>query len=161
MRRFAVTASLALALWAPAVFAQAGVYTDDLSKCLVRSSSTDDQVALASWVFAAMSLHPSVSAYVSMSDARRDTINRQAGKLMMRLITVDCRKETTTALKYEGAATMEAAFGVLGQVAMRDLMTDPKVGQDMASLGKYLDPAALTALAKEAGITTQFGAPAK
>ena len=38
--------------------ASAGVFADELSKCLVKSSSTDDRVLLVQWMFGALSLHP-------------------------------------------------------------------------------------------------------
>ena len=33
--------------------AWAGVYTDDLSKCLVDGTTTDDRTALVKWIFTA------------------------------------------------------------------------------------------------------------
>jgi hypothetical protein len=152
MRRLAAVLTLFVAALGPASFAHAGVYSDDLAKCVVRSSSDSDQQAFVVWIFIAMSQHPAIKSYSNVTDAQRDAANRQTGKLMERLLTVDCRKETVAALKYEGASGLEAAFNVLGQVAARGLFSDPKVAEGMAGLASSVDDAKIAELFKEAGI---------
>lgn len=130
--------------------ASAGAYTDDLSKCLVRSAGPADQTALIVWMFAAMSVHPDIQTYGKMTVTERQAVTKRASLIMQRLMTVDCHKETVAALKYEGNSAIEAAFGVLGGVAMKGLMGDPKVTAAMADLGTYYDSAAFEALGVEA-----------
>lgn len=151
MRRLMMSFAAAAAVLAPGL-AHAGIYTDEMSKCLVRSATPQDQSDLVVWVFAAMSAHPSVKTYSSMTEAQRVAITKKASGLMERLLITSCRKETVEALKYEGSTAIEQSFGVLGQVAMRGLMGDPAVAQNFATLGEYIDPAKFEALAKEAGI---------
>ncbi len=151
MRRLLLSFAAAVAVCAPGL-AHAGVYTDEMSKCLVRSATPQDQSDLVVWVFAAMSAHPSVKTYASMSETQREGITRKASALMERLLITSCRKETVEALKYEGSSAIEQSFGVLGQVAMRGLMGDPAVSQNFAKLGEYVDASKFEALAKEAGI---------
>ena len=151
MRRMMMFAAVVGAMAVPGL-ASAGVYGDDMSKCLVRSTSTEDQTQLVTWVFAAISAHPAVRAMSNLSEAQRQDYTRKAGALMQRLMTVDCRKETVAALKYEGPGAIGPAFGLLGQTAMRGLMSDPSVNKGMAALGDNIDEAAFAAMAKEAGI---------
>lgn len=132
--------------------AQAGVYTDDLSKCLVKSSTVSDQTDLVTWVFVAMTVHPAVQRYSSVTDEQRTASDKTAAALLQRLLTQDCRKEAVEALKYEGQSSIESSFSVLGQVAMRGLMSDPKVAQSMGGLAKFIDNSKFEALAKEAGL---------
>lgn len=153
MYRLAAAVAALLALGAPASFAQAGVYSDDLAKCLVKSSSPADQATLVVWVFAAVSAHPAVQPYAKVTDAQRDDVNKQGAKLFERLLTVDCRAETVAALKYEGPSSMESSFRVLGEVAMRSLMSEPKVQASISGLGRDVDQSKIDALAKEAGLS--------
>lgn len=147
MRRFLAAAAALLAL---ANGAGAGVYSDDMGKCLVKSSSAEDQVILVKWVFAAMSEHPAVKPMTKLTADEREGYNRQAAALMQRLMTIDCRKETVAALKYEGFSAIETAFSLLGEVAMRGLMTDPQVQKGMEGLGKAMDEKAFKELTNEA-----------
>jgi hypothetical protein len=138
------------------ISAQAGVYTDDLSKCLVKATSTNDRVVLVRWMFATLALHPAVRSFVSVPDAQRDTATKAAAGLFTRLLTADCRKESVNALKYEGVAAIGASFQVLGQVASRDLMSDPNVAKGMRQLGADIDSdQKLKDLLKDAGIATK------
>lgn len=151
MIRAAAAMMLVLALWAPASLARAGIYTDDLAKCLVKSASANDQAALVIWIFSAMGAHPKVQAYSNMTDAQRDAATKTAAQLMQRLVTVDCRTASLDAIKFEGPSALEAGFKVLGEVAMRGLMGDSTVAAGMARLGDHVDHASIEALFKEAG----------
>lgn len=111
-RRFAA-AAFAISLGAAGA-AQAGIYGDDLSKCLVRSSTPADQTTFVAWAFGAMSAHPAVRQYSNFTDAQRTELSKTVGKLFERLLTVDCHAETVAALKYEGAQGMEQSFSILG-----------------------------------------------
>ncbi len=153
MRRLITCAALAGALAVPSL-ASAGVYADDMSKCLVRSTNEADQTQLVGWLFAAISSHPSVKPMTNLTDAQRDAAVQRAGSLMQRLMLVDCRKQTVDALKYEGTGSIGQAFGVLGQAAMRGLMSDPGVAEGMAGLGKAIDEAKFAEMLKEAGISS-------
>jgi hypothetical protein len=144
--------------------ASAGIYTDDLSKCLVKSANPDDQILLVQWMFSAFSLHPAVEPLVTLSPQQRDLLNRKSAELLQRLLLEDCRNETVAALKYEGPGAMEAGFKTLGEVAGRGLMTDPRVAQALQGLASYLDRDKLNELARAAGLlqqTAPAGAPAK
>jgi hypothetical protein len=152
MKHQFAAAALALALAAPAAGAHAAVYTDDLAKCIVNSSTPADQTKLVVWLFSAISVHPAVKAYANFTPAQREAIAQDAAGLMQRLLTSDCRAQTVAALKYEGLDSIGPAFGVLGQVAMRGLMTDPQVAAGLQGLGDRMDAAKLRAVGKEAGL---------
>jgi hypothetical protein len=47
---------------------------------------------------------------------------------------------------------IETSFSVLGEVAMRELTTDPKVASEFEQFGNMVDAAKLEALFKEAGL---------
>jgi len=162
MRKIARIALAATAL--AAVFAgpaSAGVFADDLSKCLVAKTSTDDQTAFVQWIFSAIALHPAVQPLSNIPQSKRDELDSKAGQLMMRLMTVDCRPQLVSALKYEGSNTIEIAFGVLGKVAMKGLMAHPAVNKGMEALGNGLDSAKLQEVFKEAGVPAEAPPPAK
>jgi hypothetical protein len=138
MNKLAASALALLALSA-APAAHAGVYGDDLGRCLVASTSDTDKSALVKWMFAAMSLNKEVAQYVNMPADVRERINDDAAKLYMRLLTVSCRKQTHDAFKYEGAAAISTAFNLLGQVAAKGLFEDPAVNAGMEELTRHID----------------------
>ena len=126
----------------------AGPYTNDLSKCLVESTSIRDRIDLVKWMFSAASLHPAVSSIASVSEEQLDAANKSVADLVMKLLTESCRQEAEKALKYEGEATFQASFQVLGQVAGQELFASPEVAAAMSGLGKHLDEEKLKSLTK-------------
>lgn len=126
----------------------AGVYTDALSKCLVESTSVKDRNDLVRWMFSAASMHPAVKEIVNVTPEMLEKSNKRMGELMNNLLTVSCKKETGEALKFEGNSTMEASFAVLGQVAGREMFSNPDVAAGMASLEKYVDSEAIQKLSQ-------------
>jgi hypothetical protein len=144
-----ISAVVASLIASPAI---AGIYADELSKCLVRSSSSDDRVVLIQWMFAAFSLHPAVQPIVSVNPEQRDVINKKTATVFSRLLAEDCRKETIDALKYEGDAAIGTAFRVLGEAASRDLMSEPHVAKGLGELvGQLANDQKFKDLIKDAG----------
>lgn len=146
------TALAALGLLSAAPSASAGVYADDMARCLIKSSSADDQIVLVRWMFSTMTLHPAVGDLANISDQQRQEMSNKAAALFERLITVDCHAESVAALKYEGVAAFGSSFNTLGQIAARGLMTDPHVTQALSGLGAVVNGDRLRALMAEAGM---------
>ena len=142
----ALTALLALTLLGGRV--SAGIYADELAKCLVASTSPKDQTNLVRWIFSAAALHPDVASISSVTPEERTGMTKSVAQLFQRLLTDSCQKEFATAMQNEGAMVLESSFGVLGQVAMRSLMTHEEVAKGMGELEQFLDSAALEAAAK-------------
>jgi hypothetical protein len=126
--------------------ALAGLYTDDLSRCLVENTSAADKITLVQWIVVAISQHPAVSSLNKATDADIDKTNAAVGALLMRLLTDTCVEKSKKAIQYEGAAAIQSSFMVLGQVAAADLFADSSVKKVMAGLGKYVDEKKLQAL---------------
>ena len=140
MRRIGILVAISLSLSvvssAPVV---AGVYSDELAKCLVRETTDADRTFLVKWIFASASVHPAVKSISSVSDADRTALNKTVAKLVERLLTESCKNETQNSLKYEGPTALQPSFEVLGAVAGRGLLSDPAVFKSMTEFASYLD----------------------
>lgn len=130
----------------------AGVYADDLSKCLVKSASDGDKSTLTQFIFAAMSDDPTVKDMSSVVPAQRTALVTKYVEIVQRLMFVDCRREATDALKYEGRGVIEQSFSLLGQVAMRQLMSGPGFQRVTKDVAAHMDKDRWLALLKEGGI---------
>ena len=149
MNRFARLAVAAAALTATP--AAASLYTDELSKCLVAKSSAPDRTLLIKWIFGAMSTHPAVSDVGAASESLRLELAGEAAGLFGRLMLEDCRSEMKAAVRYDGVGAVQTSFGILGQVAMADLMAHPNVIRELDAMVSRLDQPRLDALLREAG----------
>ena len=135
----------------------AGPYTDDLSKCLVASTTQADRVALARWIFFAFSAHPSVAPYSAVKASDIESANVEIGALFMKLLTVSCREKTKAALRYEGPAAIQLSFQTLGQVAGMELASNPAVQAKMAGFSKQIDEGKIKELTTEPEATNAPG----
>ena len=134
---FAAAAALNVLFAAPVVAGEP--YTDELSKCLVRSTTSENKTLLIQWIFSVIALHPDVARLAPVSDSDRSEINKKTAALFESLLTQACRSETAEALRYEGQAALSGSFNVLGQVAARELFTNPKVASGLAELEKSIN----------------------
>src|SRR5262245_28047493 len=105
---------------------------------------------LVKWLFTAASVHPAISSLSAVTPADREAANEAIGTLFVKLLTESCKDQAKTALKFEGPATLQLSFQVLGQVAGAELFSHPQVAEGMAGLEKHVDPKKLEFLKAEA-----------
>ena len=125
--------------------ARAGVYGDDLGKCLVESSSAQDKQQLVQWIFFAIALNPDIAPYASIAPEQRAAADKGMARLFEKLVGDTCAKQASAALKYEGPAAFANSFELLGQVAGRELFASPQVAAGTAAFAAQLDIPALQA----------------
>lgn len=148
---------LSTTLLAGAAALPAGVYTDDLSKCLVESTTEQDRVGLVRWMFVAASAHPAVRPISNVTEADLDAANKGMAELVVRLLTESCRDAARKAVQYEGTSTFEASFEVLGGVAGQELFGSPEVAAALAGLEKHMDGQRLAEVLGPAAATSGAG----
>lgn len=133
---------------------KAEAYSEGLSKCIIKNTSTADRQDLVRWIFVAMARHPDLVAYASIKPSENAEITKATARLFERLMTVDCRSETIEVLRNEGLKGIEKGFGFLGETAMYELMGNSKVNEALGELDKQLDQSKFDALDKELAAPT-------
>jgi len=126
--------------------AMAGVFADDLGRCLVNSTTKENRADLIRWLFVAAAHHPAVKPIAVVSPAQQEESDKQMGTLFMKLLTESCKTEAQKALQAEGAVTIQTAFEVLGKVAGQELFSSPEVAGNLKGLAKYIDGEKIKAL---------------
>jgi hypothetical protein len=127
--------------------ASAGPFADDMAKCLVNSTSTEDRTVLIKWMFGMVTLHPDLTSMSTLTSQQREGLSKSAGALLQRLLLDSCRTQAQQAIQNEGAQTIQYAFQVLGGVAARGMMSDPQVLDGLKDVSKYVDAEQIKALA--------------
>ena len=123
----------------PLVPALAGPYTDQMSVCLVDNTTNVEKFVLIRWLVSAFSRHPKVTDIFELNEAAVEANSKLVADLFEQLILVRCKSETTVAIKNEGNYAMEQAFGVLGQVAAREVFENESTTKYLMDFMKYLD----------------------
>lgn len=139
MSRFKFVLAFSLLAVSASPGANAGPYGDDLARCLVESTSSQDRVDLVEWLFAAASFHPAVSDFATVTPEQLNASNKAMAELIVNLLTETCREQTSKALQYEGEQTIPASFEILGQVAGQELFSNPRVSDALSGMEQYID----------------------
>lgn len=137
--RLRLVLALAGVLTAYSLPVQAGPYTDDMAKCIVGATTSRDKTMLVKWIFANIAADPDVAELAKVSPQQRNALDTQAAHLFERLLLETCHDQSAAALKYEGPESFQVAFRLLGQVSMRELMTDPQVSAALKEFAQHLD----------------------
>ena len=135
---------IALGLAAPVSPALAGPGADALGACLADNTTGKDRKDLARWVFAAMAAHPEIRSLSNINTKTMDEINRMMGIMVTKLIADNCAAQARLATK-EGGTAFQTAFGVIGRLAMQELMANPQVNASISGFEQYLDKDRLNA----------------
>lgn len=116
-----------------------------LGVCLTDSLTGKERKWLARWMFFAQSRHPSLSSFASVSAEDIDETDREVGKILTRLLTVECASYMRAANESSPLA-MQFAFRLVGEQAMTELMTSPEVLTFFGGHAKYTDMAKINEL---------------
>lgn len=142
---------IAAALISSQAQAQSMVATPDepsraLGQCLVLKTSGADRLLVVRWLAGAMGAGDATSDVLTVNQAGKTATDQDMAALYTRLMTQDCGAEATPLFKARDQRGIEAAGGMLGEIAMRELMNDPKVAAAIGAYTKFLDPASFAAL---------------
>lgn len=112
---------------------------EDFSNCLVEKTTSEDHFDLIKWMYVGMSGHPTLSNMSNVTDNDKEVTNKKMGVLFERLLVKDCVADFKEVYKQHGQAGIQAAFGILGEVAMAELMQNPAVTNDLMLFTEHVD----------------------
>ncbi|MBX3610468.1 MAG: hypothetical protein KF871_11290 [Hydrogenophaga sp.] len=119
--------------------ALAGPASEAFRTCVAESTTGKDRKDVARWFLVSMAAHPEFAGLSTITDAERDQAMQRVGVLFTRLLSEDCAAQAKAAVKLEGSAGMQAAFGTLGELAMKELMTNQNVTRTLGSFERFAD----------------------
>jgi hypothetical protein len=117
----------------------AGIFTDDLSRCLVIKTTDDEKIRMVRWFIAALGQHTEIRDIVSINTDAIEQVNREMGNTVNVLFFERCSTEANTAIKNEGEQSIVDAFKVIGGVAARTAMQNDAVNEAVESYIPYVD----------------------
>lgn len=138
MKKILLTASIFVTSLLPS-YVSASHEAQQLAVCLTNSLNGKERKNLAKWIYLGMSTHSIIKPFSNVTEQDIDETNRYVGALVTRLLTEDCPKQAKVAIEVGGQEAMENAFGIVGEVAMQELMTEPSVGNALGAFDKYLN----------------------
>lgn len=140
-----IVLSIGLAIGTPAL---ADSQTDVFARCMVDNLNGKERTNLSKWIFFSIAAHPEIKSYSSVGQKEIKVSDEYVGKLITRLLTSDCPNELKRAHKSDPMA-VQTAFGLVGKVAMQELMTNQDVMKALTNYAQYADKDKLNKLLSE------------
>lgn len=113
--------------------------SESLGVCMVDSMTGKERKQIAQWLFFAMAAHPDMQEFSKVTENAQKKANEFIGKLLTRLLTENCPTQAKQAMEKKGSVAMNDAFGLVGKVAMQELMTNKGVTDSISGFEKFID----------------------
>lgn len=154
VRTFSIIAAISLAsVPAQPSMAQSLVATPNaasaaLGKCMVLKTTGADRILFARWLASSMATAPAMEGVISVDATKKGQIDREMGALFTRLFAQDCPAEAKVLIGARDEMGLKAAGGMIGEIAMQELMSDPTAMKSLMAYLQYIDNRKLEVLAK-------------
>lgn len=131
--------TLVAAIFGATQMANAGPAVDQLSDCLVKSTTAADKTTVLQWTYAALSVHPDLKAFSNVSAEQKDQLDQKLAQVLQRIIIDQCSAQTKNVIQTEGLQAVGQSFQQLGQNAGEEIVKDPAVKQQLQGTLRYID----------------------
>ena len=139
LSRIAGSAFLALGLLGTTQIATAGPTVDQLSDCLVKSTTATDKTAVLQWTFVALSSHPDLKAYSNVTESQKTQLDQKLATVLQRILVEQCAAQTKAVIKAEGIQAVGDSFQELGRISGEEILKNPEVKTQLKGVVRYLD----------------------
>jgi len=109
-----------------------------LGQCVIGNTTGFDRVLIAQWVGSSLASSPRLEVLVTVDAAAKSEIDQAMAQLFVRLFTDDCVDEARPLVQASDQAAMQVAFSMLGEVAVGELLNDPRAMGAMSAFGQYI-----------------------
>ena len=130
---------MAVVLLGVTQIASAGPTVDQLSDCLVKSTTATDKTAVLQWTFVALSVHPDLKAYSNVTDEQRTQLDKKLAQTLQRILVEQCSAQAKAVIQAEGLQAVGDSFQELGSITGEEILKNPEVKQQLKGVVHYLD----------------------
>ena len=130
---------IGLALMGATQMSVAGPTVDQLSDCLMKSTTATDKTAVLQWTFVALSSHPDLKAFSNVTDAQRTQLDKNLAQVLQRILVEQCSAQTKAVIQAEGLQAVGDSFQELGQITGEEILKNPEVKGQLQSVLRYVD----------------------
>lgn len=130
---------MAIALMGTTQMAIAGPTVDQLSNCLVKSTTATDKKIVLQWTFVALSTHPDLKAYSNVTDVQKDQLDKNLAMVLQRILVEQCSSQTKAVIAAEGVQAVGDSFQELGRTTGEEILENPEVKSQLKGVLRYVD----------------------
>ena len=114
----------------------------ELGQCLVGQTTGNDRLLMARWIGISLSSSPQLADSVTVDADEKLSVDKGMAALYVRLLTRDCVEQVGPLVVAGDQRAIETGFGMLGEIAMRELMSNPQAQAAMMGFTSHIPPEA-------------------
>ncbi|MGE8594190.1 MAG: hypothetical protein ACN6NY_02940 [Acinetobacter faecalis] len=137
--QFGSSLLVVLALMGATQMASASATVDQLSDCLVKSTTDADKKVVLQWTFVALSAHPDLQSFSQVTTEQRDGLDKNLAQVLQRILVDQCSAETKAVIQTDGLQAVGDSFQELGQETGEQILKTPEIKDQYKGLVRYLD----------------------
>lgn len=130
---------IGLALMGATQMSVAGPTVDQLSDCLMKSTTATDKTAVLQWTFVALSSHPDLKAFSNVSATQKEQLDKNLASVLQRIIVEQCSAQTKAVIQAEGIQAVGNSFQELGRSSGEEILKNPEVKEQLKGVVRYID----------------------
>ncbi|EXC32183.1 hypothetical protein J520_1779 [Acinetobacter sp. 869535] len=119
--------------------ALAGPTVDQLSNCLMKSTTPTDKTVVLQWTFVALGNHPDLKAFSNMTATQKEALDKNLATVLQRILVEQCSAQTKAVIQTEGLQAVGDSFQELGSITGEEILKTPEIKQQLNGVLKYVD----------------------
>lgn len=135
LRTFLISATL-LSVTQVAI---AGPTVDQLSDCLMKSTTVTDKTTVLQWTFVALGNHPDLKAFSNVTASQKEALDKNLATVLQRILVEQCSAQTKAVIAAEGVQAVGDSFQELGRITGEEILENPEVKSQLKGVLRYVD----------------------
>jgi len=119
--------------------ALAGPKVDQLSNCLMKSTTATDKTVVLQWTFVALGNHPDLKAFSNVTATQKEALDKNLATVLQRILVEQCSAQTKAVIQTEGLQAVGDSFQELGSITGEEILKTPEIKQQLNGVLKYVD----------------------
>ncbi len=119
--------------------ALAGPTVDQLSNCLMKSTTATDKTVVLQWTFVALGNHPDLKAFSNVTSTQKEALDKNLATVLQRILVEQCSAQTKAVIQTEGLQAVGDSLQELGSITGEEILKTPEIKQQLNGVLKYVD----------------------
>ena len=117
----------------------AGPTVNQLSDCLMKSTTATDKTTVLQWTFVALGNHPDLKALSNVTASQKEALDKNLATVLQRILVEQCSAQTKAVIAAEGVQAVGDSFQELGRITGEEILENPEVKSQLKGVLRYVD----------------------
>lgn len=117
----------------------AGPTVNQLSDCLMKSTTVTDKTTVLQWTFVALGNHPDLKAFSNVTATQKEALDKNLATVLQRILVEQCSAQTKAVIAAEGVQAVGDSFQELGRITGEEILENPEVKSQLKGVLRYVD----------------------